>query len=89
MAGPVGGRLVREPDRLSLVEAARVLPLTVDLAGTLANGLVLAGVPTGLVLGTRGLRRRARRRGGRCGRCGYTVSGLPICPECGRGATLA
>jgi hypothetical protein len=62
---------------------ANTVPLMPFWPGLLADGLLYAILVGSLVLGLAAARRWLRLRRGQCLRCGYTLAGLPKCPECG------
>jgi hypothetical protein len=63
------------------------LPTTVIPLGLALNTLFYASIAAVPVLLVPALRRRHRRLRGRCVACGYTLAGLPTCPECGVAAS--
>lgn len=59
------------------------VPYRVHLKAAIQNVMIL-GAPVGLIgLLALAFRMLNRRRRGRCLVCGYSLSGLPQCPECG------
>ena len=60
------------------------MPLRPIPAGFAANTITYFLVLTALWHGLVAFARRIRIPPGRCRSCGYDVSGLELCPECGR-----
>lgn len=61
-----------------------ILPLVPVWSGLIINTLVYAGVLWGLVWLIAFVRARRRVARGLCAKCAYDVTGLLVCPECGR-----